>query len=132
MVLSDTALNTLISAAGVILSSIISAIVSWLVARHQARVEFEKQERAWRREDDESFADDFHTCCRCVQNYLEDPTSDSCRRWALRTTQTLRGKAPASMTADLRKLHTAIESGDVEQTADLLDRLIDSSRKARR
>ena len=127
--LPDSVLSAAISAAGVILSAIISAWVSWCVARKQARSEIERMERAWRRKDDESFIEDFHTCCRCVQNYLENPTSKDRHRIALRSVQLLRAAAPDTLVAILRKLQASIEAGDFSQAAVLLDRLIDSSQK---
>lgn len=118
--MSTEVICALISAAGVVLSALVSVLIS--------RNEIKKLKLSWSRDDDLSFSEDFNRACSCILNYIETPT-DSYRRTALRQVLLLQSSAPAKIIDPLRKMNHALDSGDPKTAKQLLDELISIKQK---
>lgn len=116
----------LISLAG----TIMSALISWMVAKTSAQKEIKMLTMTWAREDVVSSDDEIATMVRYVSEFIVN-NNDTNQSKALAEVGAVRAKESGALGDNLDQLYSAVLKRD-SKTRDLLTEVIKEKRKAKR
>ena len=117
---------TLITAAGVLLS----AIISYGISRFTANKEIEKMQLIWNREDIVSSDDEFAEMAGKVARFVQSPSSVH-QRDAMELVAAVRSKELGTIAPLLDELYQSINDGNTQHTDSQLSKVIKQKRETK-
>ena len=124
--MSTNVICSIVTAIGVVLS----ALISWAVAKSAANKEIDKMKLTWEREDVVSSDDEFAEMASAVSIFVASDTGANYRT-AMQKIAAVRSKEHGPVATYLDALYVAVREKDWENIDDLLTQVIEEKRKAK-
>lgn len=112
-------------------STILSALIAFLVSRYTTAREFKKLKLTWQREDSVSYEEDYESMVAAVTQYIKRG-SDTAWYAALDTIAILRSKATGEMAEAIDTLNHAVSKRNWKESEASLTKVIEKKRQVQR